>query len=131
MTHALVSGERPEERNPRLPLENFNDRWPKSDRDLRVFREDLRHLQKELTRARQSELSEIQRIFDELFGERVSEGAVRAYVDSIDSSGQKSSFEHGRGYVAAPAVLGSTIAAKPKISRAAPHHFHPGEAKKR
>ena len=130
ITHALEPGERLEERNPRFPQENFNDRWPKSDHDLQVFREDLRHLQKELTRARQSELSEIQRIFDELFGERISEGAVRAYVDSIDSSGQKSSFEHGRGYVAAPAVLDSTIAAKPKISRAAPHHFHPDETKK-
>lgn len=131
MTHALVSGERLEERNPRFPEENFNDRWPKSDRDLRIFREDLRHLQVELARARQSELSEIQKIFDDLFGERVSDGAVRAYADSIDASGGKSSFEHGRGYVAAPVFLGSTAAAQPKVSRAAPHKFHPGEAKKR
>lgn len=130
MTHAIATGERPKETNPRFPVENFNDRWPTSEQDMRVFRDDLRHLQKELMRARRSELGDIQRIFDDLFGERVSEGAVRAYVNGIDNTGQKSSFEHGRGYVAAPAVLSSTAAAQPKVSRAAPHHFHPGELKK-
>lgn len=130
MTRALVSGDRPDERNPSFPLENFNDRWPKSDQDLRVFRDDLRHLRSKLALARESELGEIQKIFDDLFGERVTHSAVLAYADSIDNSGQKSSFEHGRGYVAAPAVLGTTVAAAPKVSRAAPHHFHPGELKK-
>lgn len=127
MKHALDSGEQLEERNPNFPPENFNDRWPNSDHDLRVSRDDLQHLRKELARARRSELSEIQRIFDGLFGERVSERAVRAYADSIDGSAQRSSFEHGKGYVAAPAVLSSTAAAQPKLSKAAPHHFHPGE----
>ena len=47
---------------------------PSQTANLRIFREDLRHLQVELARARQSELSEIQKIFDDLFGERVSKG---------------------------------------------------------
>lgn len=130
MTNALVAGQKLQERNPVFPPENFNDRWPKSNRDLEVFRADLRHLTQELKRARTSELSEIQKIFDGLFGERVSASAVRSYIDGIDSTGQKSSYEHGRGYVANPAILSATPAAAPKVSRAAPHHFHPGEVKK-
>ena len=65
MTVALETGRRPDERNPVFSMESFNDRWPKDAMEMRVFREDLRYLVKELERARQSELTEIRKIFDE------------------------------------------------------------------
>ena len=58
MAVALESGRRPKERNPALWEENFNDRWPKHDREMKLFRMDLRHLVTELARARSSTLAE-------------------------------------------------------------------------
>lgn len=129
---ALEGGRWPEERNPAYPDENFNDRWPKDTAAMRLFRDDLRHLCVELRRARQSPVAEIQRIFDGLFGERVSGAAVRAYVDSLPGTPQRSAYEHGRGFVAAPAALRPASEPTPvtRVSRAPAHTFHPGRLKK-
>ena len=122
----------PVERNPIHPEENFNDRWPKDTAAMRLFREDLHHLCAQLRRARQSPVAEIQRIFDGLFGERVSGAAVRAYVDSLPGTPQRSNYEHGRGFVAAPAALGLSSEPSPitRVSRAPAHTFHPGHLEK-
>jgi hypothetical protein len=126
MTQALEGGRRLEERNPAFPCENFNDRWPKNDTEIEVFRADLRHLLRELERSRHSELSEIQKIFDVLFGEKVSERAVRSYMDGFTSTSKSSTYEHGKGFVATPALLlPSSVKATP-ASRAPAHHFHHG-----
>ena len=127
MRSALEGGRWPEERNPVYPEENFNDRWPKDAAAMRLFRDDLRHLCDELRRAHQSPVAEIQRIFDGLFGERVSGAAVRAYVDSLPGTPQKSSYEHGRGFVAAPAVMRPAAEPLPaaRVSKAPAHTFHP------
>ena len=132
MRSALEGGRWPEERNPVYPDENFNDRWPKDIAAIRLFREDLRYLCSELQRARQSPVAEIQHIFDDLFGERVSGAAVRAYVESLPSTPQKSSYEHGRGFVAAPSVMRSMAEPVPtaRVSRAPAHTFHPGRLRR-
>jgi hypothetical protein len=129
MSHALATGERPNERNPEFPSENFNDRWPRNNRDVQIFRDDLRHLVSELERSKYSELLDIQKIFDDLFGERISEKAIRAYANSIDGTATQSNYERGKGYLAQPAILSTSAAAAPKISKAKPHHFHPGKLK--
>lgn len=128
MQLALEGGRWPEERNPVFPEENFNDRWPRDKAAMRLFRDDLRHLRVELRRAHQSPVIEIQRIFDGLFGERVSAAAVRSYGDSLPGTPQKSGYEHGRGFVASPAVLRSGVepTATTRVSTAPAHTFHPG-----
>lgn len=133
MQAALDRGRWPEERNPVHQEENFNDRWPRDKAAMRLFRDDLRHLCAELRRARQSPVAEIQRIFDGLFGERVSSQAVRTYVDSLPGTPQKSSYEHGRGFVAAPATLRPAMAETApvaRVSKAPAHTFHPGRLKR-
>lgn len=126
MVSALASGRRPEERNPALWEENFNDRWPTHDREMTLFRSDLRHLIMELQRARSSSFADIRKIFDDLFGERVSEKAARAYIDGLSSIAAVSHYEHNKGFVANPALVAAAPQRAAQVSRAAPHHFHPG-----
>lgn len=124
MTVALETGRRPDERNPAFSKESFNDRWPKDAMEMRVFREDLGHLVKELERARQSELVEIRKIFDSLFGETVSGRAVQGYMDGVVGRVGPTPYERGKGFVAAPAILAPASVAAAPISRAPSHHFH-------
>lgn len=126
MAVALESGRRPEERNPALWEENFNDRWPKHDREMKLFRMDLRHLGSELARARTSTLSDTRKIFDDLFGERVSEKAVRAYIDGLSSTAGAAHYEHNKGFVANPGLISPAPKQAAKVSKAPAHHFHPG-----
>lgn len=132
MAAALASGQRPEERNPVFWAENFNDRWPKDTTDMVVFCGDLQHLLAELARARESELSVIQEIFDKLFGERVTQQAVRKYLDGLSDKAAPAAYERGRGFIAAPALVAAAAPAAaspvvaPQISRAPAHSFHSG-----
>jgi len=126
MTVALDTGRRPDERNPVFSGERFNDRWPKDAMEMRVFREDLRHLVKELERARQSELTEIRKIFDSLFGETVSGQAVQGYMDGVVGRAGPTPYERGKGFVATPAILAPASVAAAPLSRAPSHHFHSG-----
>jgi len=129
---ALASGQRPEERNPVFREENFNDRWPKDATDMVVFRGDLQHLLAELARARESELSEIQEIFDQLFGERVTQQAVRKYLEGLSDKSAPAAYERGKGFLAAPALVAAAAPAAaspvmaPQVSRAPAHSFHSG-----
>lgn len=126
MTVALETGRHPDERNPVFSMESFNDRWPKDAMEMRVFREDLRYLVRELERARQSELTEIRKIFGGLFGEIVSGRAVQGYMDGVTGRAGPTPYERGKGFVAAPAILAPASVAAATISRAPSHHFHSG-----
>lgn len=129
MVGALEGGKWPEERNPTLLVENFNDRWPTAISEMRLFLSDLQHLRKELATARASSVEEIQRIFSGLFGETVTETSLKAYLGRLSDRPGKSSFERGKGFVAAPAILPSTSGAKASVAPA--HRFHSGLLKKR
>ena len=126
MAVALENGRRPEERNPALREENFNDRWPKHDREMKLFQMDLRHLVAELDRARSSSLADTQKIFDDLFGERVSQKAVRAYIDGLSSTPGAAHYEHNKGFVANPGLISPAPKKAAQVSKAPAHHFHPG-----
>jgi hypothetical protein len=125
MEVANSSNRWPDERNPRLEAESFNDRWPKDTTAMTVFLGDLRHLVSQLALARRSEFSETQRIFSGLFGERVSAASAKAYLEGVSPEPGKTQFERGRGYVAGGAV-GATSAVARSTSLAPAHDFHPG-----
>lgn len=127
---SMVTGVPLNEKNPAPPYEDFNDRWPASDEDLRVFRDDLRHLVAELARARSSNFTDIRTIFDDLLGERVSEKAVRSYLDSHRGLSIPSAFEPAKGFVAAPALLTPAAARSAPTSKAPAHRFHSGRLPK-
>jgi hypothetical protein len=129
MQYALTTGRWPEERNPALWEENFNDRWPSSVAEMQLLLSDLRHLVKELAKARVSSVPEIQGIFSDLFGERVTETSLKAYADRMTARPGKSSFERGKGFVAAPAILPAASGAK--ASAAPAHQFHSGLLRKK
>ena len=129
MMEALQGGKWPEERNPALSAENFNDRWPTNTSEMGMFLSDLQHLRKELAKARASSVAEIQSIFSGLFGERVTETSLQAYAARMTDRPGKSSFERGKGFVAAPAILPSASRAKASVAPA--HRFHSGLLKKR
>jgi hypothetical protein len=129
MKSALQGGQWPNERNPALLEENFNDRWPTAIQEMQLFLSDLQHLRIELARARVSSVSEIQSIFSGLFGERVTETSLRAYADRVTDKPGKSSFERGKGFLAAPAILPAASGAKASVAPA--HQFHSGLLKKR
>ncbi|ABA81689.1 nucleotidyltransferase [Rhodobacter sphaeroides] len=124
MAYCLATGSRPEERNPALWEENFNDRWPKQVCEMQLLQNDMRHLRHELAKARISEAPEIRRIFSRLFGERATVASFKAYTDQLSSTAGKTRVEQGRGYIAAPAIL--PAAAALKVSAAPAHHFHCG-----
>ena len=48
MAYARETADWPEECNPAFWEENFNSRWPVSLQEMRVFQEDIGHLQEEL-----------------------------------------------------------------------------------
>ena len=125
MQVAANTGLMPRECNPAHPRENFNDRWPKSASQARLFQADLVHLQKELARARVSDVGEIKAIFEKLFGERVTRRAIEDYAGQFGGEPAKSAFERGKGFVASPAIVAPTGAAA-GISRAPAHNFHIG-----
>jgi hypothetical protein len=93
---------------------------------MKLFRMDLRHLVSELARARSSSLTDTRRIFDGLFGERVSEKAVRAYIDGLSSTAGVAHYEHNKGFVANPALIAAAPKNATQVSKAPAHHFHPG-----
>lgn len=130
MTYALQTEVWPDEKNPDFPLENFNDRWPKDQKDMEVFKADLLHLQIELARSRESSLSDIQDIFDDLFGERVAGKAVRSYLDGLSATAAPAAFERTKGYVAAPGLLAGVPSQVAEVSRAPAHKFHASILKK-
>lgn len=137
MTVALETGQRPKEVNPVFPEENFNDRWPKDVNDMKVFQTDLRHLSRELGRARVSNMSQIQKIFNDLFGEQITGRAVRSYLDSFSGTAGAATYERGKGFLASPALIApvATSVAQaarttPQISKAPAHNFHPGLLRK-
>jgi len=130
MVIAIETNEWPAERNPALMTENFNDRWPTSIDEMVLFRDDLHHLVYELQRARRSEFVQTCDIFKDLFGETVTEGAVRSYLAQASNPTGKSRFQPGKGFLAAPALVSSARPGAANTPKAAPHSFHTGKLKK-
>jgi len=97
---------------------------------MALFRDDLHHFVYELQRARRSEFVEIRNIFKGLFGETVTESAVRSYLTQASNPTGQSSFQPGKGFLAAPALVSPARPGAANTPKAAPHSFHPGKLKK-
>jgi len=104
--------------NPTCPEDELTDRWPCDLAEQRVFLNELRAFAAQLHRLRQGvPLAEMQRILEDLFGERPARDAVRGYMDQhVSDNGAGKGFHILRtGSVPA---LGS--AAVPATARATP-----------
>ena len=122
MVAALVEAERRGETlrefNPRCPDDELTDRWPCDLAEQRLFTDELRAFTVRLHRLREGvPLAEMQRILEDLFGERPARDAIHKYMDQHVSDNQTGKALHILRTGSIPA-LGS--AAMPAIARATP-----------
>jgi hypothetical protein len=104
--------------NPTCREDELTDRWPCDLAEQRVFLNELRAFAVQLHRLRQGvPLAEMQRILEDLFGERPVRDAVRKYMDQHVSDNEAGKGFHILRTGSVPA-LGS--AAAPAIARATP-----------
>jgi hypothetical protein len=117
------------ERNPTCPEDILTDRWPGSVQDQKVFLAELRTFAAKLARLNQgAPLPEMQKILEELFGERPAKAAIDRYVAQHEADRRAGQGVHVPRTGAIPA-LGAGIAA-PSIARATPRNTFFGDGEK-
>ena len=82
MDEAIASDAGPDEGNPSYPPDRINDRWPASQEDRRVLRDDMRYVLDRLEEARRSTVPNVVTIFAELFGEAMTRKATEALLNA-------------------------------------------------
>ncbi|GFO82583.1 MAG: nucleotidyltransferase [Methyloceanibacter sp.] len=110
--------------NPRCAEDELTDRWPCDLAEQRVFVDELRAFAVQLHRlAKGLPLPEMQRVLEELFGERAAADAVRAYTGQHvrDDAAGRSLHIPRKGSMPA---LGSTVAAAPLVRQTPKHNFY-------
>ena len=117
--------------NPVCEQDVLTDRWPESLQDQAVFIRDLEMLDAKIKDlVSECDLSKMQAIMAELFGEKPTVDAVEAFnkrIGNAVSSGQ-SRYRPDVGSLTIPATAMGTSGAIPSGSRAAPRHtFYGGE----
>lgn len=122
MIEALVAAEHRAETvrefNPRCRDDELTDRWPCDLHEQRLFIDELRAFAVQLRRLRQGvPLAEMQRILEDLFGERPARDAIREYMNQHESDNITGKAVHILRSGAIPA-LGS--AAAPAAAQATP-----------
>lgn len=117
----LRSGSKPEHTNPAYAPDQINDRWPsahtaKREQQMRLLAGDMGHFISRLNEAEAAPLARIQEILDDLFGEVISQKAMRSVIERVtdDATG----YVPGSGQVA-PAVITGV-----KTRRAPQNSFH-------
>lgn len=104
--------------NPTCQEDELTDRWPSSLAEQRVFIDELRSFAMQLNRLKQGlPLAQMQRILEDLFGERPVRGAIGKYMEQHDSDNKSGASMHVLRTGSIPA-LGSLAA--PSIARATP-----------
>ena len=123
MAAALPVGQGPDERNPRYEEDRINDRWPITQADRKALHEDMEYLLDALVKARDSEISDVLKIFADLFGERVKSRTFDAFTKRRDQrDGRRPmTFEKGTGTVLPASVISSPAVALGQVPR---HNFH-------
>jgi hypothetical protein len=112
--------------NPRCAEDELTDRWPCNLAEQKVFVDELRAFAVQLHRLDHGlPLPEMQRVLEDLFGERAAGDAVRAYTGQIvrDDAAGRSLHIPRTGSVPA---LGSTVAAT-SVVRPTPGNTFYGE----
>jgi hypothetical protein len=112
--------------NPRCAEDELTDRWPCDVAEQRVFIDELRAFAVQLQRLDKGlPLPEMQRVLQDLFGERAAGDAVRAYTGQINRDDAAGRSLHIPRTGSVPA-LGSTVAA-PSIVRPTPRNTFYGD----
>jgi hypothetical protein len=125
MDAAFAAGDGPDERNPSYQPDRINDRWPTTQADRKTLSDDMKYLINALRAARTAEVRDIAKIFDDLFGERVSTRAMDTYTKRITKVPGRETFRYERGSGTIIPVTGTAAAAVVKQAVAAPaHNFH-------
>lgn len=120
----IANGRFPDERNPSYDADRLNDRWPTTAEDMKILSGDMSRLIKAIERARSSDFMEINKIFAELFGERITKRSAETVLARASAEHEKPRlYEKGTG-----AVILTKAAAAPAVALAlaeAPRqHFH-------
>lgn len=114
------------ERNPACLEDILTDRWPASLADQRIFLGELSAFAAKLDRLNQgAPLPEMQKILEELFGERQAQAAVARYIEQHEADRRAGQGVHIPRTGAIPA-LGAGIAA-PTVARATPRNTFYGD----
>lgn len=111
--------------NPACPADVFTDRWPRSLDEQEILVDDLRTLVAKVKRlVAGCELDEMQRIMVELFGEKPTADAFRAFNQRLgdDIRYGRSQHLHGTGQLVVPTVVAGGSVAAPPSARSTPRH---------
>jgi Second Messenger Oligonucleotide or Dinucleotide Synthetase domain len=127
MTNAIAFGSGPDERNPMHYEDRINDRWPETQEDRQVFRNVMGKVLRSLEIAKASDFSEIAKIMNEMFGEKISERAVKKHLSRRDGSNPAMVMKAVGTII--PAVVISAPAVARDMRSIPDHRFH-CEAKK-
>lgn len=101
--------------NPACHEDELTDRWPGDLAEQRLFISELRAVVVQMRRLQEGvPLSEMQRVLEELFGERPAREAVRKYMDQHvrDNAAGRSLHIPGRGAVPALGSLAAPVTAR-------------------
>jgi hypothetical protein len=121
--------------NPMCDQDILTDRWPADLSDQAVFIGELTDFAVKLRRLRgEIALAEMQRILEDLFGERPARSAVKDYIQRAGQDVESIGSRFMPGKAAIPAAIAG-CAVKPSNTRSAPsHNFfgdHPDDIPKR
>jgi hypothetical protein len=110
-------------RNPRCHEDVLTDRWPENGNDQRVFLRELRHFAAKLYRLKEGpQLPEMQKILEELFGERPARAAIDRYIDQARLDRISGNSVHMPAIGRVPAIGAAAAVAAPTIARASPRN---------
>jgi len=123
----LTNGTRPDEANPSYPEDRINDRWPRPGTDgvtdMKHFLNELTYLTARLENVAAAQLTDISRMVEELFGERVGQEQSAVMAKRYDRRGGAATiFATPRTGAMSP-VRDATSQRRREVPR---HHFHAG-----
>jgi hypothetical protein len=99
--------------NPSCPEDELTDRWPGDLKEQRIFIDELADFVAALRRLREGlPLPEMQRVLEDLFGERPARSAVRKYADQHDHDNVAGTSFHVLGTGSIPALGSAAVPAQ-------------------
>jgi hypothetical protein len=121
--------------NPMCPDDVLTDRWPANLSDQAVFIQELKRFADKLERlSAEIALPEMQKILEELFGEKPAQSAVKAHVARVGTDVNSNGSRYLPGTATIPAAIAGMSSAPSTVKAAPSHRFfgdHPDELPKR
>jgi hypothetical protein len=117
------------------PDDVLTDRWPANLSDQAVFIQELKRFADKLERlSAEIALPEMQKILEELFGEKPAQSAVKAHVARVGTDVNSNGSRYLPGTATIPAAIAGMSSAPSTVKAAPSHRFfgdHPDELPKR